>query len=99
LDALDECEVQNQVDLIEVFDYLLAQAFNPLKIFISSRPDYNIRRKLKDRANIEIQANDNYDDITKFVNTRISQHARWDTMDPIFRNQIATTLQEKSKGM
>ncbi|CZR64609.1 uncharacterized protein PAC_14507 [Phialocephala subalpina] len=99
LDALDECEKGKRVELIEVFDYLLAHASNPLKIFISSRPDLDIKRKLRDRTNIEIQANDNHHDITKFVDSEITKHPEWHTMDSTLKDQIVTTLQERSQGM
>ncbi len=99
LDALDECKTGKQVELIEVFDYLLAHASNPLKIFISSRPDLDIKRKLKNRTNIEIMANDNYDDITKFLNSKISKHPEWHMMDSTLKEKIVTTLQKQSQGM
>ncbi|KAE8444754.1 hypothetical protein EG329_014314 [Mollisiaceae sp. DMI_Dod_QoI] len=99
LDALDECEGRNGLDLIEVFNELLAKASNPLKIFISSRPDPDIKENLDDRINIEINAKDNHDDITTFVNSQISKHPKWHKMDSQLQTQITTTLQERSNGM
>jgi hypothetical protein len=99
LDALDECHVHSRLKIIEVFDELLTQASNPLKIFISSRPDLDIKRKLKDRANIEIEAKDNHYDITRFVNSRISQHPTWYAMDSELQQRIVKTLQDQSQGM
>ncbi|KAF8861649.1 hypothetical protein BDZ45DRAFT_586659, partial [Acephala macrosclerotiorum] len=99
LDALDECEMGKRVELIEIFDYLLEHASNPLKIFISSRLDLDIKRKLKNRTNIEIQANDNHHDITKFLNSEISKHPEWLPKHPELKDQVVTTLQERSQGM
>lgn len=99
LDALDECDARNRLELIEVFDYLLAEASNPLKIFISSRPELDIRKKLSGRTNIEIQAKDNYHDITKFVKSRILEHSRWDSLSSALQKKTVTTLQDKSQGM
>jgi hypothetical protein len=99
LDALDECEVQDRLELIRVFDHILAQASNPLKIFISSRPNPDIKSKLKGRSNIEIESKDNYDDITRFVKSEITKHPRWHMMDPSLQDKIVTTLQDKSQGM
>lgn len=99
LDALDECQSHNRHELIEVFDELLTQASNPLKIFISSRPDLDIKRKLNHRTNIEIQAKDNHYDITRFVNGKISQHPTWHTMDSELQKRIVKTLQDQSQGM
>src|SRR5277367_1773275 len=43
LDALDECDRRTRGRLIEVLDGLLDQSSKPIKIFISSRPDQDIR--------------------------------------------------------
>jgi hypothetical protein len=99
LDALDECERHERLQLIEILDYLLAEASNPLKIFVSSRPDGDITEKLKDRANIQINAIDNQDDISRFVNSEIVKHRRWDKMAPKLQMQIVETLQQQSQGM
>lgn len=99
LDALDECKVQNRFKLMDVLDYLLAEASSPLKILISSRPDLDIKKRLKDRTNIQIQAQDNQEDITKFVNERISSHSSWHMIDLKLQEQIIMTLQDKSQGM
>jgi len=99
LDALDECEKQSRLELIEVFDYLLSEAKNPLKIFISSRPDGDIKERLKERANIEIKATDNYNDISKFVRSRITKHRKWKTMSPHLQDKIIETLHDGSQGM
>ena len=47
------------------------------KIFISSRPDGDMKDKFKSRMNIEIQATDNHDDISIFVKREIAKHRRW----------------------
>ncbi|KAE9380762.1 hypothetical protein N431DRAFT_477640 [Stipitochalara longipes BDJ] len=99
IDALDECEKHKRLELIETLDYILAQASNPVKIFISSRPDGDIKERLKDRANIEIDANKNQDDISRFVNSEIVKHRRWRNMPPKLQTQIVETLQQQSQGM
>ncbi|KAF9767926.1 hypothetical protein IL306_014845 [Fusarium sp. DS 682] len=52
---------------------------NPVKIFISSRPDIDIRDRLASRPSVEIQAKNNGDDIAKFSNKEIQKHPRWST--------------------
>jgi len=99
VDALDECEKHKRLELIETIDYLLAEASNPVKIFVSSRPDGDIKERLKDRANIEINATDNQDDISKFVNSEIVKHRRWTKMPVKLKTQIVETLQQQSQGM
>jgi hypothetical protein len=99
LDALDECEKHKRLELIEILDHLLDKASNPVKIFISSRPDGDIKERLKDRANIGINANDNQDDISRFVSSEIIKHRRWGIMSADLKSQIVKTLQQQSQGM
>lgn len=99
LDALDECEKHKRLELIAILDHVLAQALNPVKIFISSRPDGDIKERLRDRANIGINASDNQDDISRFVNSEIIKHRKWKDMPAELQTQIVRTLQEKSQGM
>jgi ankyrin repeat domain-containing protein 50 len=99
LDALDECEKHKRLELIELMDHLLAEASNPVKIFISSRPDGDIKERLKDRANIAIDATKNQYDISRFVNSEIRKHRRWGKMPPKLQAQIVETVQQQSQGM
>ncbi|OJD14083.1 hypothetical protein AJ78_05529, partial [Emergomyces pasteurianus Ep9510] len=99
LDALDECEDHSRSVVIEFFQYLVSQAARPVKIFISSRPDIDIRNKFNRHTNIGIQAKDNDDDISKFVKSEISGHPRWNKMSAELQNDIIETLQKRSQGM
>jgi len=100
-DALDECDRRTRGRLIEVLDGLLEQSSKPIKIFISSRPDQDIKDRFDSEPNVRIQATDNQSDISTFVENkiekspekwrkRISADLRWD---------IRKTLVEKSNGM
>jgi ankyrin repeat domain-containing protein 50 len=99
LDALDECDKRRRGVLAEAFDYFLVHAQRPVKIFISSRPDGDLRERYKSRANIEIQATDNHDDIATFVDGEIIKHRRWKKISPGLRKEIVETLLERSQGM
>lgn len=99
LDALDECDKRKRGMLTETFDYFLDHASRPVKIFISSRPDGDIKERFKSRANIEIQATDNYDDIATFVESEITKHRRWKKISFRLREEIVETLRERSQGM
>jgi Cdc6-like AAA superfamily ATPase len=99
LDALDECDKHKRGDLIKIFDDFLAHASRPVKIFISSRPDDDIKERFKSGANIEIQAADNDDDISKFIRSEITKHPRWKKMSPELQKVIVETLQDRSQGM
>jgi hypothetical protein len=99
LDALDECDSRKRGILLETFDYILDHALRPIKIFISSRPDGDIKERFKGRANIQIQATDNHDDIATFVESEITKHPRWKKISRELQKEIVETLQERSQGM
>lgn len=99
LDALDECESDLRGQLIDNIEFLVSKSEKPLKIFISSRPDGDIRDCFLSRPNIEIQATDNRDDIKKYVNQEIVKHRRWTKMSRSLRDDIVKTLLERSQGM
>jgi hypothetical protein len=99
LDALDECDKEKRGALVEAFDFLLDHAKRPMKVFISSRPDGDIKEKFKTRANIEIQARDNHRDISNFIRTEIAKHRRWHKMSANLQTEIIQTLQNRSQGM
>ncbi|KAK3933812.1 hypothetical protein QBC46DRAFT_326021 [Diplogelasinospora grovesii] len=99
LDALDECEPDSRGRLVDTIEFLLARSERPLKVFISSRPDTDIRYQFKSRPNIEVQATDNQADIKKFVNEEIAKHRRWGEMSPPLQEEIVRVLLDRSQGM
>ncbi|KAI1733395.1 hypothetical protein F4680DRAFT_46657 [Xylaria scruposa] len=99
LDALDECEPHSRRQIFETVEYLLSESRNPLKVFISSRPDRDIRNRFRHRPNVEIQATNNEDDIQKFVNEEITKHENWGGMSPDLRDAIVKVLFARSQGM
>jgi ankyrin repeat domain-containing protein 50 len=99
LDALDECDPHSRSRLIETIDLFLSKSSKPLKIFISSRPDGDIRDCFRSRPNIEIQATHNHKDIEKYVNGMIIKHRRWKKMPTPLQENIVKTLLDRSQGM
>lgn len=100
LDALDECDVKERGLLMATFDSLLRKSSNPVKIFISSRPDVDIKDHFMNLPNVEIRATDNDRDIAKFVDSEITKNPRWGKkIAQDLQNQIVNTLLEKSQGM
>jgi hypothetical protein len=99
LDALDECEPKLRGEILEVLEYLISRSENGLKVFISSRPDRDIRDRFLKTRNIEIQATDNEEDIRTFVRKEIIKHGNWESMSQDLQNDIVTMLFKKSKGM
>lgn len=99
LDALDECDAYKRGELIEIFDYIVENASKPVKIFISSRPDGDIKERFNNSANVSIQATDNEGDISRFVQNEITKHRRWRKMPASLQTEIIDTLQNQSQGM
>lgn len=100
LDALDECDRNVRGQLIEIFNRLVSKS-KRLKVFISSRRDTDIKHQLERKANVGIEATDNKDDISKFVEDSINkdQLRRRLPIPDELRADIIQTLLEKSEGM
>ncbi|CAI7611281.1 unnamed protein product [Penicillium crustosum] len=98
LDALDECYEHSRWQLIDVIRELVSKSDRPLKVFISSRPDEDIKTQFSGK-NIEIYAINNQDDIEKFVNAEIDKPRHWGPISQSLRSDIVRTLREGSQGM
>lgn len=99
LDALDECEPDSRRKLVDAIKHLLSKSERPLKVFISSRPDQDIKHQFLSEPNIEIQARHNEKDIRKFVDEEIIHHEGWRDMSPSLQEDIVKTLLDRSQGM
>ncbi|KAI0972635.1 hypothetical protein F4678DRAFT_46057 [Xylaria arbuscula] len=99
LDALDECKPDSRRKIIKTIEGLLSKSERPVKVFISSRPDRDIRSSFLDRPNIEIQATHNEEDIRKFVNEEIINHGGWEDMSADLQEEIIMVLLNNSQGM
>ncbi|CAI7649488.1 unnamed protein product [Penicillium bialowiezense] len=98
LDALDECDDYSRWQLIDVIRDLASKSDRPLKVFISSRPESDIKARFSGK-NIEIQAINNQGDIEKFVNAEIDKPRRWGPISADLRSEIVQVLCEDSQGM
>jgi hypothetical protein len=47
IDALDECDTERRADLLEIFESILRESSNLVKIFVSSRDDQDISQCLE----------------------------------------------------
>ncbi|KAI0537878.1 hypothetical protein GGR58DRAFT_325662 [Xylaria digitata] len=99
LDALDECEPKSREKIFEVIEYLISRSGTGLKVFISSRPDRDIRNRFLNTPTVEIQATDNEEDIQKFVRGEIIKHGNWGGMSQDLQHHIVKVLFNKSRGM
>ena len=99
LDALDECDEGNRAKLMNALDNLIKQSQRPLKIFISSRPDADIERWLRDLPSIAMKERDTRHDISIYIDQEIMKHPKWNTMESTLQEEIIWTLSCKSHGM
>jgi ankyrin repeat domain-containing protein 50 len=100
IDALDECDKSARVVLIETLNRLVNSIPN-LKILILSQWDDDIKRKLKEKAKLEVDATKNQEDIKKFVLAKLNEDAA-DRSVPFtdqLRRDIVEVLFKKSEGM
>jgi hypothetical protein len=72
IDALDECDPQDQQLLLRQLDYLIQKSTRLLKIFVSSRDDQDIVNYLENSPNIYISTRDNWEDIERYVGSQIN---------------------------
>ena len=99
VDALDECEPESRWQLVRMIEDLLLQSERPLKVFISSRPDGDIRDCFLARPSIQIQATDNQHDIEKFVNEQIDKPRQWGKVSASLRRDIVKIVLDRCNGM
>ncbi|KAJ2894888.1 hypothetical protein MKZ38_007111 [Zalerion maritima] len=102
LDGLDECHLEAREILLDFFESLSHKSSKPVRIFVSSRPDGDIRDRLINLPNIEICATDNGGDIALYVEEKIQRSGRWQTalrQNPGLKTEIVETLLDKSQGM
>jgi hypothetical protein len=100
LDALDECDAETRLSLVKLLDELVHSAGRPVKIFISSRLDQDIRQRYESGPNVAIRAVDNQDDISRYVEAKMADRPDWSgKMSSGLREEIVQTLADKSEGM
>ena len=103
LDALDECDKTARGDLVNFLDKLAKDSSRLLKIFVASRPDQDLRIDFGSGPNVEIKADDNEEDIEKYVEDAItntnSPHFWRRGISNELRKHVCETLLSRSEGM
>lgn len=101
VDALDECDKKTRAQFVNVLDNLVLKSPRPVKVFISSRPDRDIKSRFEGGPNVEIRATDNQDDIEKFIHHEIySSPQYWqDQVGLDLMQTICDVLVDWSQGM
>ena len=100
LDALDECDKEARRQILNAMSYLVSEATRPVKIFISSRVEVDIKTQLEGHNLISIEATDNKEDIKKFILEQINkQTPYWTSISDEDKEDIKAILSTKGAGM
>lgn len=73
IDALDECDPLKRGKFLASLETIIKSSVGLVKIFVSSRDDNDIVRRLDGVPNLWIEATDNRDDIKHYVETEITR--------------------------
>lgn len=98
LDALDECDEKSRIQLMGCLSEILSRCRN-LKVFVSSRMEYDIKQYFKSQPTITIRVTDNQNDIESFIREKLTSDANWNSLNRKLREEAESTLFAKSGGM
>lgn len=104
VDALDECDPLKRQRFLSSLEVIVGSSSGLVKIFVSSRDDNDIVRRLNGVPNLWIEAKDNRNDIQRFVQREIGRCiTQGDLLNGVvndeMRTRIIETLIDKSQGM
>lgn len=105
VDALDECDSKTREQLFNVLeDVVSSSKRNPVRVFVTSRDDGDLRRKFQNYPNVYIQGGDNVADINYYIKTEIKARIRdkkllEGVVDPELEERIVGALQAGAHGM
>lgn len=75
VDALDECDPYTRGSLCDVLEQVVSSSSflnqNPVKVFVTSRDDGDLRKMFEDSPNVYIQERDNSQDVSHYIKTEI----------------------------
>lgn len=102
IDALDESDPEKRGRFLEVLTTIMHSSASLVKVFISSRDDIDIKLALKNVPNLYINARDNREDITRFIDREMTVSI---SNRPIYhlpkklRDEVVSALAGKANGM
>jgi len=104
IDALDECDSDERMSVLQCLKRVREESANLVKIFITSRDDIDIMASLADASDIRVSATYNSDDISRFVDEKVD--AMMDSRARVYgpgsqelRDEVRATLSSKAQGM
>lgn len=102
IDALDESDPIERCRLLEVLNNVVQSSAGVVKIFVSSRDDVDIQLRLEKVPNLYIEAQDNEEDIKRFINREMAdsiKNGRLTRLPAEVKDKIVSTLVSKAGGM
>lgn len=103
IDAMDECDSRSRSKLLKTLKGFMANSKKPVKIYIASRPDSDIRKQLKDSPNIAVSASSNQEDIKVYLDTQLDKMAESDEQDFLkiakVKQSVIDRLLQRCQGM
>ncbi|KGO75635.1 hypothetical protein PITC_055130 [Penicillium italicum] len=99
IDALDECDPSSRDDLIQFLSNVSSQVTRPIKIFISSRPDDDIKRQYFTGLNTGVHADKTRGDMRLFISEKLQDIMKNNHAIEEMRHQITERLYAKCDGM
>ncbi|OGE49252.1 hypothetical protein PENARI_c022G06687 [Penicillium arizonense] len=100
IDAMDECDPDSRDELIDALNSFVSESnSNPVRIFISSRPDPDIENQLENTPNIGINASDNKSDIEKYLSAEMDKLAKKAPFFGRLKSKVIDALLERCQGM
>lgn len=104
IDALDECDRDTRGIIFDVLEHVMSAPKNPVKIFVTSRDDGDLRRRLENSPNVYIQEGDNSNDICRYIDSEIHICIKTGKLlegevDDTLKAHIIEALRKGARGM
>jgi hypothetical protein len=98
LDALDETDVTDY-NLGAILTTIMQKSENPIKIFISSRPDREYLEAFADETIITVDASSQHEDIERFLAEKLYMTNCFQQRSPAIQAEIMNVFAARSCGM
>ena len=104
IDALDECDPARRHELLWALFRIHEESASFVKVFVSSRDDQDIVRRLNKSPDVFIHATDNYEDIKNFGRFQVNKSIKdrillGGNVIEKLKNRIISSLIEGAQGM
>lgn len=105
IDALDECDAETRETLFNAIENVVSfSKRNPVKAFLTSRDDADVRKKFGNKSNVHIQERDNSSDIDHYIKTQIEACIAWEELlegivSRELHGRIISALEADAHGM